>query len=200
MNVRNLKKPSATNWARIDQMTDEEIDTSDIPPLDDAFFKSAQWRLPRLYIYLSDFREARKFAAYILKHRLHDKKTELRQLEHLAFNTSLIISYSRPFRCNKNFEGQPKSSLREHTREVLNEAEFEIHGQVLAMRDEAYAHSDARSHLFEGFDYSRYVALMQPIETLDKSATRTLKIMTEKWISYLEIEKSKLKESLRQRT
>jgi uncharacterized protein (DUF4415 family) len=40
------KKPSETDWARIDQMTDEEIDTSDIPPLDDAFFASAQWRMP----------------------------------------------------------------------------------------------------------------------------------------------------------
>jgi len=27
-------------------MTEEEIDTSDIPPLDDAFFAAAQWRLP----------------------------------------------------------------------------------------------------------------------------------------------------------
>ena len=32
-----MKKPSETDWARIDQMTDEEIDTSDIPPLDEAF-------------------------------------------------------------------------------------------------------------------------------------------------------------------
>lgn len=45
-NETNLKKPSATDWARIDQMTDEEIDTSDIPPLDDAFFAIAQWRIP----------------------------------------------------------------------------------------------------------------------------------------------------------
>ena len=27
-------------------MTDEEIDTSDIPPLDDAFFANARWRMP----------------------------------------------------------------------------------------------------------------------------------------------------------
>lgn len=27
-------------------MSDEEIDTSDIPPLDDAFFAAAQWRMP----------------------------------------------------------------------------------------------------------------------------------------------------------
>ena len=41
-----MKKPSETDWARIDQMTDEEIDTSDSPPLDDDFFARAQWRMP----------------------------------------------------------------------------------------------------------------------------------------------------------
>jgi len=38
----NLKKPSETNWTRVDEMTDEEIDTSDIPPLDEAFFADAK--------------------------------------------------------------------------------------------------------------------------------------------------------------
>src|SRR6266850_6323743 len=160
MNARNLKKPSATNWARIDQMTDEKIDTSDIPPLDDAFFTAAQWRLPRLYIDLNDFRNARRFAVYILRQKLHEKKkTQLartrQQLVHLAFNTALIISYSRPFHGNYNLKGQPKSSLKEHTCDVLNDTECELHTRVLAMRDEAYAHSDARSHLFEGFDYRK---------------------------------------------
>ncbi len=28
-------------------MTDEEIDTSDSPPLDDEFFARAQWRMPK---------------------------------------------------------------------------------------------------------------------------------------------------------
>jgi hypothetical protein len=46
MNEANLKKQSETDWARIDQMTDEEIDTSDIPPLDDEFFARARWRMP----------------------------------------------------------------------------------------------------------------------------------------------------------
>ena len=46
MSVRNLKKPSETDWARIDQMTDEEIDISDSPPLDDDFFARAEWRMP----------------------------------------------------------------------------------------------------------------------------------------------------------
>lgn len=46
MNAKNLKKQSKTDWARIDRMTDEEIDTSDNPPLDDDFFARAEWRMP----------------------------------------------------------------------------------------------------------------------------------------------------------
>jgi uncharacterized protein (DUF4415 family) len=46
MSVKNSRKPSETDWAKIDQMTDEEIDTSDIPPLDDEFFDRAKWRMP----------------------------------------------------------------------------------------------------------------------------------------------------------
>jgi hypothetical protein len=36
-----MSKLSATDWARIDALTDETIDTSDIPPLSDAFFARA---------------------------------------------------------------------------------------------------------------------------------------------------------------
>ena len=46
MNASNLKKPSETNWTRIDEMKDEEIDTSDIPPLDETFFANAKLRMP----------------------------------------------------------------------------------------------------------------------------------------------------------
>lgn len=47
MNAPNTNRPSETDLARIDAMTDEEIDTSDIPPLTDEFFKNATWRMPR---------------------------------------------------------------------------------------------------------------------------------------------------------
>lgn len=46
MSVNDLKKPSETNWARLEAMPDEKIDTSDIPPLDEAFFANAKLRLP----------------------------------------------------------------------------------------------------------------------------------------------------------
>lgn len=34
-----MNNTSKTDWARIDAMSDEEIDTSDIPPLSDEFLK-----------------------------------------------------------------------------------------------------------------------------------------------------------------
>lgn len=46
MSASNLKKPSGTDWTRIDEMKDDEIDTSDIPPLDETFFANAELRLP----------------------------------------------------------------------------------------------------------------------------------------------------------
>ena len=42
-----MSKLSATDWARIDALTDETIDTSDIPPLSDAFFALARLKMPR---------------------------------------------------------------------------------------------------------------------------------------------------------
>ena len=46
MSENNLKNTSQTNWAKLETMTDEEIDTSDSPPLDDDFFARAEWRMP----------------------------------------------------------------------------------------------------------------------------------------------------------
>jgi hypothetical protein len=59
---------------------------------------------------LNDLREAQEFADYILNHRSHDKKTEQRRLEHLAFTTALIISYSRSFTTGNNNNAPRKSS------------------------------------------------------------------------------------------
>ena len=41
-----MSNSSKTDWSRIDAMTDEEIDTSDVPPLDDQFFAKAEFRMP----------------------------------------------------------------------------------------------------------------------------------------------------------
>ena len=46
MKENDMSNTSKTDWARIDAMTDEDIDTSDIPPLTDEFFANAKLRLP----------------------------------------------------------------------------------------------------------------------------------------------------------
>ena len=47
MSASDLKRPSETNWVKVEAMTDEEIDTSDIPPLEEAFFANAKLRVPK---------------------------------------------------------------------------------------------------------------------------------------------------------
>lgn len=53
MNADAMKNISRTDWARIDAMSDEDIDTSDIPPLSDEFFAKAQLRMPKLPVQVS---------------------------------------------------------------------------------------------------------------------------------------------------
>ena len=47
MSEKNLNEQSKTNWAKVEAMTDEEIDTSDIVPLDESFFANATLRMPK---------------------------------------------------------------------------------------------------------------------------------------------------------
>ncbi len=52
-NEKNMKRPSRTDWKRIDAMRDEEIDFSDIPKLGPDFFKNAiLWPGPKRQITL----------------------------------------------------------------------------------------------------------------------------------------------------
>lgn len=41
-----MSKPSKTDWKRLAEKDDRDIDTSDIPALDDQFFRRAELRLP----------------------------------------------------------------------------------------------------------------------------------------------------------
>lgn len=46
MSADNTKEHSETNLALFDAMTDDDIDTSDIPPLSEEFFEEATWLIP----------------------------------------------------------------------------------------------------------------------------------------------------------
>ena len=47
MSKRGLKPQSMTDWKHIDTMKDEDIDLSDIPELNDDFFREAELVLPQ---------------------------------------------------------------------------------------------------------------------------------------------------------
>ena len=47
MSVNDSENSSRTDWERLERMTDDEIDTSDIPPLGEQFFTNAELRLPK---------------------------------------------------------------------------------------------------------------------------------------------------------
>ena len=54
MKNTNTKSSSATDWERIDNLADEQIDTSDIPALGADFFARAEWQMPsKLTVILS---------------------------------------------------------------------------------------------------------------------------------------------------
>ena len=47
MKARNTIRESRTDWKRLETTSDADIDVSDIPKLDKAFFEHAHIRLPR---------------------------------------------------------------------------------------------------------------------------------------------------------
>ena len=47
MKENDMNKPTKTNLERFDAMTDDMIDTSEIPPLTEEFFATAKWRMPK---------------------------------------------------------------------------------------------------------------------------------------------------------
>ena len=148
----------------------------------------------RITIFLSDFRTALRFAEFILEKKLHEKKTDQSRLVHLAFDTSLVISYARPFGRNRERPGERGSSLKAEAKKVLTSDEAKLHARIIDRRDRAYAHSDASMHLVKGFEYDRRsLQLMLSVLPIDKTETRMIKMMIRKWIDYLQEERARLR-------
>jgi hypothetical protein len=194
MNVRDLKKKSGTDWARVDRMTDDEIDTSDIPPLDDAFFERAIRVLPRLRVDRIDLIRARKFATHILAKEWSNKKN---RLVHDAFNIALIVSYVKPFSSRRDLEKRNEFRLDEQAKiiDVLNEEERKLHDRVKELRNQSFAHSDAGSVLIKGFDYNRDFCFFKAELNMARDEVELLKKMIDKWIKYLDEQISLTKDS-----
>ena len=47
MKAKNTIRESRTDWNRLKEMSDSDIDYSDVPKLDKSFFKHAQVRMPK---------------------------------------------------------------------------------------------------------------------------------------------------------
>jgi hypothetical protein len=47
MSEKDSNKQSETNWAKIEAMSDEEINTSEVGLLDEKFFANAKLRMPK---------------------------------------------------------------------------------------------------------------------------------------------------------
>lgn len=194
MNARDLKKKSETDWARVDRMTDDEIDTSDSPPLDDAFFERAIRALPRVRVDRIDLIRARRFAGHILAKEWSNKKTNL---VHEAFNIALIVSYSKPFTVRRDLENRNEFRLDEPVEisDILNEEERHLHYRVKELRNRSVAHSDARSVLFENVDYSKDFCFFKLELNLARDEVELLTAMIDKWIKYLDDQISLTKDS-----
>ena len=46
MKESDMNITSETDWDLIDSLTDEAIDRTELPPLDESFFTRAKWRIP----------------------------------------------------------------------------------------------------------------------------------------------------------
>jgi hypothetical protein len=155
------------------------------------------FRLSRLNIFLFDFRQAQRYARYILGRRLHAVKNPqaVAKLIHLAFNTALVISYSRPF--HKSNDGlNVRVSLREAMDAILHtEPEQALHQKIIDMRDQTFAHSDAASHEIEGLNYDGLTVQFYKLafEPITRKETLLLSTMIRKWIDYLERQRRQLK-------
>jgi hypothetical protein len=185
MSVRGLKRKSQTDWARFDRMTDSEIDTSDIPPLDDEFFKRAALILPRNYIDRLDLLQARKFARRLLATKWSKTRTSVTQD---ALDLALIVCYGRPFSIRFDLEAHRELPLDQKVTvsDILSKEEVKIHERIKGLRNESYAHSDACSKLVEGWDYMRSISLMKRDLNLKKSDIELLVKIVNKWIKYLD--------------
>jgi len=67
----------------------------------------------------------------------------------------------------RDLERQRELPLDKHLADVLIEKqEIALHERIKEMRDESFAYSDARSHLFENLDYNRKQILFSNLNCL----------------------------------
>lgn len=76
--AKNTKTQSRTDWSRLEAMSDDDIDYSDIPPLTDSFFQRAKLYIPEHRSVIADlnfrFKNEGKGDRKLLVTELYEKK------------------------------------------------------------------------------------------------------------------------------
>jgi hypothetical protein len=97
-----MNNTSKTDWARIDAMTDDEIDTSDIPPLTDEFFAKAKLRIPASKIqtvhirkYIADLEDEAKWESSFQRSRPNLVAAARQANQEIAEGKSVPMDYDR---------------------------------------------------------------------------------------------------------
>jgi len=114
-----------------------------------------------LHVAEEDLRQAKFFAAHILKKGWHFEPWEKRwsvYMQQAAFTTALATAYSRPFTESR---GWPKFPMR--LLKAFNPEQRQLHKRVLNLRNLIYAHSDVGSRFIRAVRLDGYPTA---IETL----------------------------------
>ena len=148
---------------------------TDMPP------EEQQKRQRRLFISYSDFFEARDFAREIPG---TGNPADARDLFRLALTIAAVIAYCRPF--NSRGDDETDGRLSEKYRGALLENERQLHDEILALRNQVYAHSDAKTREIEvltatvGDQELQVPGLYNPVEAFSDQKARELADLAER--------------------
>lgn len=89
-----MNNTSKTDWDRIDAMNDEDIDTSDIPPLSDEFFAKAKLRMPKGSLTATVQVDAETFAWFQAQGEMAEQQMSLALKIYAEANKAYLASQS----------------------------------------------------------------------------------------------------------
>ena len=89
-----------------------------------------------------DLYQAKMCAHHILSRGLHSSEDEEDRTLLRCLNTALIVSYIRPFSKNRGSD-DVQAKMPKRYLDVLSAKQRELHDELVNMRDQEHAHSDA---------------------------------------------------------
>lgn len=98
--------------------------------------------LRRLILTTTDLSQAQKFVELILRNELYKEADADSKTMNRGLQTAAIVSYSRPFSNNYDFEHTSGQLSIEHLEE-LSEDELKLHEHIIRLRNKAFAHTDS---------------------------------------------------------